>query len=78
MILNLQIRIQNIKYFYILKLHKFKQPPKHFPIHSIFTTKVTKYGDLDHKYPINYLNGIKEIICKYQHKENVIKQREIC
>ena len=43
--------------------------------HSIFTIK---YGDLDHKHPINYLNGIKEIICKYQREEKVIKQSEIC
>ena len=61
--------------FYILKLYKFKQPTKHFLNHSILTTK---YENLDHKHPINYLNGIKEISCKYQHKENVIKQREIC
>ena len=61
------------KILYVLKLHKFKQPTKHLLNHSILTVK---YGDLDHKHPINHLNGIKEIICKYQHKENVIKQRE--
>ena len=38
--------------------------------HSILTTK---YGDLNRKHPIQYFNEIKEIIFKYQHRENVIK-----
>ena len=63
-----------MKYFYILKLCKFKQPLKHFLIYSILTTK---YIDPNLKHPIRYLNEIKEIFCKYQHKENVIKQWEI-
>ena len=42
--------------------------------HSILKTK---YGDLNRKHLIHYLNKIKEIICKYQHKENMIKHREI-
>ena len=63
-----------MKYFYILKLHKFKQPFKHFLNHFILTTK---HGDLNHKNSIYYLNKIKEIICKYQHKENMIKHKEI-
>ena len=50
------------------------QPLKNFLNYFILTTK---YRDLSHKHPIHYLNEIKEIICKYQHKENVIKQREI-
>ena len=29
------------------------------------------------KHSIHYLNDIKEIICKYQRKEKVKKQREI-
>ena len=48
---------KNLKYKILLKLHKFKQLTKHFLNHSILTTK---YGNLDHKHPINYLNGIKE------------------
>ena len=74
MILKSTNKNSKYKHFYILKLHKFKQPIKHFFNHSILTTK---YGDLDHKPPINYLNGIKEIICKYQCEEKVIKQSEI-
>ena len=62
------------KYFYTLKIHKFKQPLILFFNYSILTTK---YGDLNLKHPIHYFNEIKKIICKYQHKENVIKQREI-
>ena len=73
MILKSTNKNSKYKHFYILKLHKFKQPTKYFLNHSILTTK---YGDLDHKHPINYLNGIKKIICKYQHKQSVIKQRE--
>ena len=48
---------KNLKYKILLKLRKFKQLTKHFLNHSILTTK---YGNLDHKHPINYLNGIKE------------------
>ena len=59
-----------IKYFYILKLHKFKKSPKNFLSHSIL---ITKYGDLNLKHPIHYLNEVKEIIYEFQHKENVIK-----
>ena len=66
---------KNLKHMIlILKLHKFKQLPKHLHNYSILTTK---YRDLNFKHPIYYLNEIKEIICKYQHKENVNKQREI-
>ena len=46
--------------------HKFKQPPKHFFNHSILTTK---YGDLNRKHSIHFLNEIKKIVCKYQHKK---------
>ena len=49
----------------------FKQPLKHFLSHSIFTIK---YGDPNLKHPIHCL---KEIICKYQHKENMIKQEKL-
>ena len=48
--------------------------PKYFLNHFIL---ITKYEDLNRKHPIYYLNEIKKIICKYQHRENVIKQREI-
>ena len=62
------------KIFVYPKFHKLKQSPKYFFNHSILTTK---YGDLNHKHPIHYLNEIKGIICKCQHKENMIKHREI-
>ena len=69
---------KNLKHkilLYFKKLHKFKQPTKYFLNHSILTTQ---YGDLNRKHPIHYLNEIKEIIFfKYQHKKNLIKQREI-
>ena len=44
--------------------------PKYFLNHSILTTK---YKDSNLKHQIYYLNEIKKIICKYQHRENVIK-----
>ena len=46
--------------------HKFKQPPKNFLNHSIL---ITKYGNLNHKHSIHYLNEIKEIVYKHQHKK---------
>ena len=52
----------------------FKTMLKHFLSYFILTIK---YGDLNHKHPIHYLNEIKEIIYNYQHKENVIRPREI-